>query len=158
MKLFAMPDVSSNTTASISIAVTVVTAIGATVNAVLGVEMQAVLWAMIGGFFGAALGPAMKKWQIATIRYVFASLLSALAASWIERKIDGGTDAGLRNLIAGALSFGFYPLTQSMLRRADWVVGSLLHRLTGALPAPPAAPPPKQPPIGNTPPNDGSAP
>lgn len=155
-----MPDVSSNTTASISIAVTVVTAIGATVNAVLGVEMQAVLWAMIGGFFGAALGPPMQNTLFSIIRYVFASLLSALAASWIERKIDGGADPGLRNLIAGALSFGFYPLTQSMIRRADWVVGSLLQRFTGSHPAPPAAPRPPDPPTitRNIPPNDGSTP
>lgn len=148
-----MPDVSSNTTASISIAVTVVTAIGATVNAVLGVEMQAVLWAMIGGFFGAALGPAMKKLLPATVRYVFASLLSALAASWIERKLDGGADPVLRNLIAGALSFGFYPLTQSMIRRADWVLGSLLQRWWGVPHTPPPAPPSQ--PL-NAPPEDGS--
>lgn len=127
-----MADLGTTTaaTTSISIGVTIVTAIGASVSSALGIEFQAILWAMIGGFFGAALGPPVKQpW--AFVRYCFASVLSALAASLIERKLDGGSDPAFRNLLASAISFGFYPLTKSFIAKADLIFGTFIHRWFG---------------------------
>jgi hypothetical protein len=106
--------------------VTTAGAASALLSQLLGVEPQVVVWALIGGFFGAARAPKVG-WFKAALQYLLASLLSALAATVVAKWI--GNDSALRNLLAGAFSIGFYPLMSRAVERMGDVFDSALERV-----------------------------
>lgn len=125
----------TSATAGIAVGVTSFTAVGATVSMVFGLEIQTILWALVGGFFGAALAPQMTRAK-AVVRYFAACLLSALGATAALHFMKT-EDTVVRNLLAGALSFGFYPLTKWVLVHGDGILSWIYTRWTGSPPPPP---------------------
>lgn len=109
--------------------------VGAAVSSLLGIDVQTIIWALIGGFFGAARAPEIKRsstlvlYLQITVQYLLACLISALAATAIGHLLNVGGLPAVRNLLASAFSFAFYPLTQRIVGRAGDIVDAGLDRL-----------------------------
>ncbi len=104
-------------------------ATGFTLAGLLGIEYQPLLYACAGGFFGSSFAPPVHP-VILVLRFPLASLISALAAS-AGAKWWSVTEPLYINLLACAVSFGFYPITKAIISRVPDIVRATVGRAFG---------------------------
>lgn len=105
-------------------------AVSAGVASLIGVDVATIGWALVGGWFGSAFAP--KAGPTATVvQFVFASLISALAATafawyWLIK------EPVIIHLAAAAISMSFYVLKHALLHRIGIAIDKSLNRIFGS--------------------------
>lgn len=89
-----------------------------------GIDERTVGWALAGGFFGTSFAPP-TSWYVALIRYVLASMLSALIAAALS-KHWGISEPLYTWCLSGLVSFCFYPLTKQIAKRGPEALAKAL--------------------------------